>query len=93
MVWCEAATETLPTHVISTRVAHDLAQTDAHALSLVWVVRVQASFEDRNDLRQNLLAQLLHDVTQSARSHLHEETIMTTSGVTIFDRTLAWRLS
>lgn len=48
--------------VVSARRGHDLGETDAHTLSLLGALRVQAAFEDRDDVREHAFAKFLHDV-------------------------------
>jgi len=49
---------------------HDLGQADADALALFRQRRLEAFLQDGNDLRQDSLAQLLDEVTESASSNL-----------------------
>ena len=58
------------TYVVPAGRPHDLAQPDTDALPLHTMLRLQPQLEDRDDLRQHLLPQLPHDVTERTRRPL-----------------------
>lgn len=49
---------------------HDLAEADADSLPLVALVGAQSVLQDGNNLRENLLAQLPHQISQCPSSDL-----------------------
>lgn len=58
------------THGVLAGGLHDLAQADAHALPLVALVRAKPLLQDGDDLWQDLLPQLPHQVAQCPSSDL-----------------------
>lgn len=61
------------THCIFAGGLHDLAEADTHALPLVTLFWAQTFLQDGNDLRQDLLTQFPHQVTQSTSSDLEQD--------------------
>lgn len=58
------------THRIFTGGLHDLAEANADSLPLVALVRAQPLLQDGNNLRENLLSQLPHQISQGPSSDL-----------------------
>ena len=52
------------THCVFAGGLHDLTETDADSLPLVALVRAQSLLQDGNNLREDLLSQLPHQITQ-----------------------------
>lgn len=62
------------THCVFAGGLHDLAEADADSLPLVALVRAQSLLQDGNNLRENLLSQLPHQITQRPSSDLKTST-------------------
>lgn len=74
------------THCVFAGGLHDLAETDADSLPLVALVRAQSLLQDGNNLREDLLSQLPHQITQRPSSDLkarrHTAGVFTVAGKT-----------